>query len=251
MENHNRPDSERLEGMECDYDQLTRSGGVLEDTENRLHEEQGGICAYTGIRLKLTPADPARGQARKVGFHIEHLKAQTHCRKGPTACYGQDADYTNLVACWPPPNRKTNVPFGAHQKASWPGPGEEKNFVSPLLPQCAARFQFDHRGQVKQSDPKDKAAATTIEKLDLNHKALVELRKSAIDEFLAPGGDWLGLEQARHSRERLRSDAQNLDRGGSVKLTPFCFAIEPALDRYIRKQEGILSSKKQAAAAKK
>lgn len=251
LRNHALPAHERKEGLECDYDALRSCAEVLAAVEDRLHEEQGGLCAYTGRGLSLEPADPSVGAARQVGFHLEHLKPRKHCTAGPTACYGEDADYHNLAACWPPPNRKSKEPYGAHPKDHWPGPTEEHLFVSPLRPGCEARFKYDHRGEVAAADPKDAAVTTTIDKLVLNHKHLVALRKEAIKGYLAPRGVSLGVEQARRQLRTLQRDAQNLNRGQRIKLLPFCFAIEPALERYIRKQEGIMASKKQAAAAKK
>lgn len=266
LANHQRPEVEREGGLECDYRALSADAAVREAVEESLFCEQGGLCAYTGMKLELRTADAAAGHPREVGFHLEHLKAQTHCRSGPTAQYGEDTDYSNLVACWPQPDdespavqdnpqarrRAYQVRYGAVHKASWPTPGEAHLFVSPLRGDCEVRFTFDRRGRIVAARPNDEAAQTTIERLGLNHDDLVELRYGAMMAVLQPKpGTWLRLEQARRKLETLRRQAQDLDRGVPIELAPFCFAIEHALAREIKKQEGILASKKQAAAAKR
>ena len=255
LRNHELPADQRKEGVECDYDALRSSAEVLAAVENQLYEEQGGLCAYTGIKLVLTTADPSTGTERHVGFHLEHLKAQKHCKEGPTALYGQDADYENLVACWPPPNRKSQEQYGAHPKGDWPDPDPDLDqvrlFVSPLARGCEARFKYDHRGEVTAADPADMAVTTTINKLVLNHKDLVALRKAAIKSFLAPRNEYLGGTQARRLLDELRQASQDLNRGQPVMLLPFCFAIEPALERHIRKQEGSQASRMRTTAAAK
>ena len=87
----------RTAGMDCTYAEMRRDHDVLRAVEDGLSMEQGGICAYTGIRIVRTRQSGSTLQ-RDVNFHIEHLVPQTYCT------YGQDTEYANLVACWPGPN---------------------------------------------------------------------------------------------------------------------------------------------------
>ncbi len=169
------------------YNAMRRSKDFLEEVENSLHGEQGGICAYTGRRI------PRSGSYDRAGFHIEHVKAQDHCRRG------EDTEYSNLVACWPEPNQKQATEYGAVKKDKWPSPEVAALFVSPLNEGCSARFAF-----INQEDPSedgrdarysnwmepstdgDAAAAETINRINLNHHELRALRWNAVVGALNP-----------------------------------------------------------------
>lgn len=215
--------------MTCTYADLRSDRPTLESVEDGLFEEQGGLCAYTGrkIRLETSPR-------RVVDFHLEHLIPQAHCS------YGQDSDYKNLVACWPRPNFGSEPPFGARKKGDWPSPAEAHLFVSPLDHSCTARFSFNHRGEISPAKQDDEAARETIKKLGLNHDQLKELRRSAIRGALNPLSRQIKLKEAQKLLQQMEDDAAKLDRGESVRLIPFCFAIQQALVREIKKLEGIM-----------
>jgi uncharacterized protein (TIGR02646 family) len=219
--------------MECTYAELRREPNALEAVENGLSGEQGGICAYTGHRIRLTAANLAMGIQRTVDFHIEHLTPQTHC------IYGQDTDYTNLVACWPRPNCGFEPAYGARKKGSWPSPSEQTQFVSPLRPDCSVRFAFNQRGEISSAREGDDAASETIKRLGLDHRTLTDLRKAAIRGALNPASQPIKLADARKLMKRMQQDIDNLDRGVPTQLLPFCFAVQSALEREIRKLEAI------------
>jgi uncharacterized protein (TIGR02646 family) len=223
-----------LPATECDYESLRKAAVVLEAVENGLFAEQGGICAYTGHQISITPVDPNSGINRDVGFHVEHLTPQDHCT------YGQDADYMNLVACWPRPNCGFEPAYGAKKKDNWPAPAEQGLFVSPLRPDCSSRFTFNHRGEIAAARNNDTPAETTIEKLGLDHHTLTELRRNAIRGVLNPASRQIKLAEARRLLADMKHAAAQLNAGIPTKLLPFCFAIEPALQREIRKLEGIM-----------
>lgn len=228
--------------MECTYEELRKDKAVLESVEDGLFAEQGKICAYTGLHISLDPEPP-----RNVDFHLEHLLPQTPYKH----IYGQDADYGNLVACWPRPNCGFAPAFGAVAKGDWPSPKEKHLFVSPLDPGCTERFSFNHRGEIAPTDEKDEAAKTTIEKLGLDHATLTELRRDAIRGALQPGGRFLTADQLRRLLAKLRADAAELDRGGAVRLPAFSFVIEQVLPRQIKKLEDIKKSKQAAGLARR
>jgi len=225
----------RPEGMECTYEEMRRDGQVIEAVEDSLLVEQGGICAYTGHRIRITPADPASARVRDVDLHIEHLVPQHHC------AYGQDTDYENMVACWPRPNCGFEPAYGARKKGSWPSPVDQALFVSPLRHDCSSRFTFHHRGGIAAANPNDEAADQTVTRLGLNHDTLKALRREAIRGALNPRSRLIRLSEARRLLVQMERAASELNLGRSATLMPFCFAIEPALRREIRKLEGILS----------
>lgn len=220
--------AERTEGMECSYAELRREPKVLAAVEDGLFREQGGLCAYTGHRIGLQVAD--EGQ-REVDFHIEHLTPQTFCR------YGQDAEYANVVACWPRPNCGFEPAYGARKKGSWPAPNEHEFFVSPLRADCSARFSFSQRGEISPTRPDDRAAHATIQRLGLNHPTLVDLRRAAIRGTLFPANRTIGLANARRLLRRMRQDIEDVDRGVAVQLIPFCFAVQPVVEYTIIRLE--------------
>lgn len=226
----------RPQGMECSYEALRREAGALTAVEDGLLAEQGGICAYTGHRISITPANAQTGNVRDVDFHIEHLLPQN-----PPAIYGQDADYQNLVACWPRPSCGFEPAYGARKKGNWPSPAEQPFFVSPLREDCFSRFIFNHRGEISPTNNGDHAAVRTIAMLGLDHGTLTALRREAIRGALNPKSHPIKLAEARKILTEIERDGSDLNQGHVARLRPFCFAIEPALRREIRKLEGIVN----------
>lgn len=220
-------------GMDCTYEELRRDARALHAVEQSLLDEQGGICAYTGIKLTAGAEQDAR-------FHLEHLVPQKHCTK----VRGLDADYRNLVACWPQPNCGFEPAFGARKKDNWPSPEESKLFVSPLDPGCTTSFTFNHRGEITAATPENAAANETIDKLGLADPSLTALRRSAIQGALSPASRQIKLKEARKLLREIEDDAARLDKGESASLRPFCFALEQALAREIRKLEGIMQTRR-------
>jgi len=225
----------RPEGLECTYDEMRRTSAVLEALEDNLVGEQGGICAYTGHQIRLTRANAAAGVQRTVDFHIEHLIPQAHCT------YGQDADYSNLVACWPRPNCGFEPAYGAKRKGSWPSPNEQALFVSPLRADCTTRFKFNHLGKISATQEDDAAANRTIDRLGLYDATLTDLRRQAIRGALNPASRPIRLNEARRLLRGMERDSDDVNQGLFIQLKPFCFAIQPALEREIRKLEAIRS----------
>jgi uncharacterized protein (TIGR02646 family) len=224
----------RPPATECDYESLRKAPEVLEAVENGLFAEQGGICAYTGHKIGITLGNP-----RDVDFHIEHLTPQKYCKQ-QYGTYGKDADYLNLVGCWPRPNCGFEPAYGAKKKDHWPAPAEQALFVSPLRSGCSSRFKFNHRGEIAVARNNDAPAETTIKKLGLDHHTLTELRRNAIRGALNPASRQIKLTEARKLLADMQHAAAQLNAGIAAKLLPFCFAIEPALQREIRKLEGIM-----------
>lgn len=213
------------------YDAMRRAPAVIAAVNHRLFEEQGGICAYTGIRLTfLGDGEP--------WFHIEHLKAQDHCERG------EDTDHGNMVACWPEPNRKIGVEYGAVKKGKWPLPADVAKFVSPLREDCSVRFAYKRKGEIEAVRADDAAAVDTIKELGLDHKELRALRREAIRGALEPKRrQWLKLAEARKIKAEMERAEAELNSGGNVSLRAFCFVINPVIDREFRKLEGIRNSR--------
>ena len=127
-----------------------------------LQKEQGYICCY------------CEGELKNYKYHIEHIKPQS---KFP----GLALDYNNMLcSCQGQVNNETNLYCG-HKKDKW---YDEKYFVSPLDPSCEERFKFTEDGYINPVDSNDKAAITTIDKLNLDIDKLNARRRNAIIPFI-------------------------------------------------------------------
>lgn len=217
----------RPDGMECTYEELRRHPEALEAVEDSLLAEQGGLCAYTGQRIGIET--PEAAGPRAVDFHLEHLTPQAHDAPG------QGTDYANLVACWPRPNCGFEPSYGARKKGDWPSTAEQSLFVSPLRDDCSKRFAFNRRGEIRPARTGDTAAEETIRRLGLCDTTLTALRREAIRGALHPRSRPIRLSQAQRLLSHLRLAAETVDGGGAARLAPYCFAIEQALEKEIRK----------------
>jgi uncharacterized protein (TIGR02646 family) len=198
--------------LNCRYSNLPSD--IRSIVKQRLLQDQGYICCYTGIRVN---------DARS---HIEHLKPQSRYFDRH-----EDIDYDNLVAAYPGADA-TQCAYGAHPKADW---YDETHFVSPLSPQCEAAFRFNLKGEI-QAEPANIAAKTTIEWLKLEDAALTEMRQQAIQTLLfdAP----LSIKQAEELLERM------FDRNKKDQFRPFCFVLKQACEEYIKRQKQAQTRKK-------
>lgn len=192
--------------INCRYNDLPSDVRAI--VKQRLLQEQGYICGYTGIRITDTRS------------HIEHLKPQSAYFDNH-----EDVDYTNLIAAYPGPNA-ASCPYGAHAKAHW---YHEEQFISPLSPQCETAFQFNLDGEITAHSAHDTAAQTTIDRLKLADASLTELRKEAIQSFLFDSE--ISLKQAKDLLEKI----YNRDTQGQFR--DFCFVLKQACEEYIRRQE--------------
>lgn len=179
-----------------------------EDVRKSLLDEQRHLCAYTLRRMKTAAECEMAGQDTRASCHIEHLLPQS--RKLP----GEDIEYQNMLACFPPSQSTVACEFGAHAKADFdPSNG---GFVSPLSPAAEAHFEFDEQGGVKG---RSSDGNSTIKVLKLNHKALVNDRLAVIKGYLQPKGKKVSAQAARRlAKEVLKPDAQK-------RLPAYCVAV--------------------------
>jgi uncharacterized protein (TIGR02646 family) len=191
--------------------------GILQS----LLDEQGWLCAYTGLKI-------CEDEHAGVDAHVEHLKAQESC------AYGEDVQYSNIVACYPRPNRKVDAPYGAVPKKNWPDhsdSGQVALFISPLSNGCESRFKFAVSGRISPGSPTDAAAIETIRRLHLDHAELTEYRKAAIRATLSSRGKPFSLDIAAAQR---RLNGLRMDEQAGKKLEPFCFVLKQAIEGHIK-----------------
>jgi uncharacterized protein (TIGR02646 family) len=186
-----------------------------------LITEQRELCAYTGLRIGTDTS------------HIEHLIPQDYCE------HGEDVAYRNMVACYPGPG--VNAPFGAVRKRNWPSPSEQSAFVSPRSTGCEARFAFSLTGSITAASDTDGSAKETIRRLGLDHRALGQYRKDAIDATLEVRGKGPASLDVKSARKRLTQLEQA--EANSGRLEPFCFVLKQTLRKHIGRVDAIKQSK--------
>lgn len=184
-----------------------------------LLQEQGDICAYTMKRID------------KDTSHIEHVKPESSCRADAR---GSDLDFANMVACFPRNGMRRVHRYGAQKKDSW---WDVVLFVSPLDPACERRFRFNLAGEISATSA-NAAARNTIRVLGLDHPALTEERRRAIDEWINGQGGSDPLSKAKASR--LREKVCNRSDGRFIE---FCVALRDAIDEHINFVEKLARKK--------
>lgn len=213
------------------YDLMRQDKSVTKAVTDSLVEEQGWLCAYSGMRIEGYKEIENNGtKYDKCYCHIDHVKAQDYCKAE------EEVTYTNMVASYPGPNAEHKTPFGGEQKGNWPDhdKGEQPLFVSPLDKSCETRFLFNLRGEIKHKEG-DNSAKTTIDKLGLDHDELKNLRKGAIQGTLGLNND-LPIQDARSRLTKLQSQQTG-------RLEPFCFVLIQALEIHIKRLEKIAKYK--------
>jgi uncharacterized protein (TIGR02646 family) len=192
------------------YNDLSCTGAhrVLKE---KLLEEQGKLCAYTGTSIETKTS------------HIEHLKPQNKCNEW------EDVDYRNVVVCFPLDGGDKSLGYGAPMKGGW---WDESKFISPLSDDCERRFKFAWSGRIHPHPIDHEAAIETISLLGLNNKKLQLLRKARIDGFF-------GFGKQTQSKPLSIADAKtallHVDKFSHGKLTEFCFVLKQLLPKYINK----------------
>jgi uncharacterized protein (TIGR02646 family) len=192
--------------LNCRYTNLPSD--IRTTVKQHLLTEQGHICCYTGIRI-------SEGRS-----HIEHLKPQSRYSDN-----NEDVDYTNLIAAHPG-TTAPQCPYGAHPKADW---YDEAQFVSPLSANCETAFQFNLNGEIIAHSAHQPAAQATIDRLNLTHSSLTEMRQQAIQTLLFESE--LSLTQAKTLLEKI------YDRNTKGQFRPFCFVLKQACEEYIRRKK--------------
>lgn len=216
-------------------DNLRYGGGgfPMEQVRLALLSEQSHLCAYTMKSLRTSADCAARGNDTRDACHIEHLRPQSR------RVQGEDIDYQNMVACFPPSFNEQACEFGAKYKDDFdPVTGRYLDrdrmsrakhevealallgqFVSPLAPQVENHFDYSTNGEMTGTTHSGKL---TVEVLNLNHVHLVNDRRAAIKGALTPGGKRLSAAKARALARHCRQpDARNC-------TTPYCLAIAAA-----------------------
>jgi hypothetical protein len=171
-------------------------------------------------QLKTSAECQTHGVDTRASCHIEHLLPQS--RKVP----GEDVDYKNMLACYPPSQSAVACEFGAHAKADFdPITG---GFVSPLSPNAQAHFKFVERGRAEGITAD---GASTIRVLNLNHQTLVNDRAAVIKGALKPRGKKLTAQAAR------RLAQQVLQPHAQLRLSAYCVAIAQTALQHAEREE--------------
>ena len=195
-------------------------GFPAEEVRRQLLWEQSHLCAYTLRRLQTAIDCQAVGKDTRASCHIEHILPQSR------NVAGEDIDYHNMVACYPPSQSSVACEYGAQAKADFDPSGG--GFVSPLSPGVQAHFDFDERGDVSGLTP---VGRSTICVLRLDHPTLVNDRAAVIKGFLQPRGKKLSAQAARRlAQVVMQPDAQQ-------RLPAYCVAVLCAALKHAHREE--------------
>lgn len=207
-------------------------GFPVAEVNAALVVEQGGLCAYTMIRITTATS------------HNEHLKPRSVSKAEVPPNYAETVDYNNLVACYPDTSAADKqCPFGADFRGKrW----DAQRMITPLMGICETAFEFDQSGEVRPSTPGDHAADWTIEALNLNHRDLISLRKQAyLEHGLSPVHPKPLTATAART---LAADVCNQKKDANFK--PFCIAIKQVAIQYADRLEKQKLRRHYAAQAK-
>jgi uncharacterized protein (TIGR02646 family) len=251
------PPTEYLQWLKCqeqlgikDKLQFNYDTGIdrepFDALKKKLIEEQGYLCAYTGMKI-LPDIKNIDGQITEIGtFHIEHLKPRTLCKqeqKDKKKVLSEDLDYQNIVACYPKDENDTPCSFGAKLKDDW---WDEKEFISPCQDDCERRFSFSWNGNVSSTIDEDHAAKKTIEILGLNKVSkskshennqtgeyhIHDRRRDVIQAYFRIGKNLKTKMLTKKQAEFLLRNIYEKDANGH--LQEFCFVLKQLLERHIK-----------------
>jgi uncharacterized protein (TIGR02646 family) len=189
-----------------------------EAVRQALVEEQYYLCAYTMKQLPRPTTDSTSAHAHAKSCHIEHFLPQSKYKDG------QDIDFDNMLACWPPPN--CHCDFGAPHKADH-DPNQQR-IMNPLRDDAQAHLRFRKNGEVEALS---ELGQTTIDVLALNHPQLKIERSKVIKGRLEPGGKKISAKQAADM-------AQRLSQATKGELSEYCIAVAQVLGHHAKESSG-------------
>lgn len=202
----------REAGQPLDYDDVgqVEVNGTMVSVKTAIREAriaaQGGICAYTMMRID------------ENSCHNEHLVPRSVSKdRGQVE---QTLDYRNIVACYPKKEAKGGCGFGAAVR------GTKDLAVTPLDQACERRIRFDRAsGKAEPTNADDAEVQKMIDEvLVLNHDTLEQRRLEAFDR----AGVGTKSQKPLSAQQSISLAEEILvHRRGSL-LTPFCVAIAHA-----------------------
>jgi uncharacterized protein (TIGR02646 family) len=196
----------RQSGQSLNYDEVS----VKKEIRKSRIADQGGICAYTMMRID------------ENSCHNEHLIPRAVSRESGNI--EQTLDYKNIVACFPKEVGAGGIEYGAHARGT-------KNLVfTPLDQSCEERIHYKRAtGKAEPTKDGDDAATELInDVLKLNHKTLIENRLNAFNQ--AGVGNRSSKPLTGKQARRLASLILTYKKGGD--LTPYCVALSHAATQH-------------------
>jgi uncharacterized protein (TIGR02646 family) len=202
----------RAVGQPLDYDQVGKVEvdgvelSVTAEIRKARIADQGGICAYTMMRID------------DASCHNEHVVPRSVSRKNGQV--EQTLDYRNIVACFPKREDAGGCGFGAAAR------GTKEMAITPLDPACEQRIRFDRgTGRAEPVNPGDNAISMLLnEVLFLNHDTLIGRRLDAIER----GGVGVKSRESISEGQARLLAITILEHRRGRHLAPFCVAVAHA-----------------------
>ncbi|EPZ8357452.1 hypothetical protein ACXWYY_002971 [Enterobacter hormaechei] len=216
------------------------AGFPAEQVRCELLQQQHYLCAYTMILLK-SPAECDSTNKTRKSCHIEHILPQNRgdlvARKALgedvkdviNFRVGEDIDFRNMIACFPPSADSIHCDFGASYKGDY-DPNDNPNFISPLTPSVENHFKFLADGTIEALSEKGEE---TIKALQLNHIELRHRRERVITGAIYPKG----VDHPISAAEARRLADEVLRPNANGSLREFCIAIRQVALKHAERQE--------------
>lgn len=166
--------------------------------QKSLLAEQGGVCCYCGREIS------------EVDSHIEHFRPQTEHED-------LALDYSNIFASC---IRETSPGAPLHCGHAKGDECDEETLISPLEPDCEARFLYTLSGEISPRDPTDAQAKYMQELVKLD----IPFLRNRREEVLKRTFDVDFLDSATELELQALRDAF-LNRNGEGKLQSFAHVL--------------------------
>lgn len=199
-------------GQDLNYDEVGlvevdgSSVSVVAEIRRARILDQGGICAYTMMRID------------EESCHNEHIIPRSRSRA--EGRMEETLEYRNIVACYPKNDSEGACEFGAIAR------GTRELAVTPLDAACEQRIAFSRTsGRADAANPTDQAVQEMCDEvLVLNHDALIQRRLEAFDR----AGVGTKSNSPISAPQAIALAASILEHRRGNLLAPFCVAISHA-----------------------
>ena len=198
--------------------EMVRNMPTFSALKKQMHDEQGGVCCYCGMKLEY-PFAPQ--------YRVEHVKPKDSHRE-------LVGEYRNLLLSCRPTNEEKEIREGSKSKAERKkymhcdeAKGSKEITYSPLDHDCEKAFRYDINGEIHHNKNYPNAKKD-IEILGLSGDYLTSRRKEAIDSLYDKDGNLLSNEDLTYFRDRLEK------RSSDGKFAEFYFVIIDAINQLLQ-----------------
>lgn len=196
--------------------EIVRNMPTFSALKKQMHDEQGGVCCYCGMKLDY-PSDPQ--------YRVEHVKPKDSHRE-------LVGEYRNLLLSCKPTKKEVDLRENSPKKQRKKymhcdeAKGSKEITYSPLDHDCEKAFRYDINGEIHYNK-NYQDAQQDIEILGLSGNYLTDRRKEAIDSLYDKDGNLLSNEELANFRNSLE------ERETDGKFAEFYFVIIDVINQLL------------------